>query len=466
MFLSVRTRALRWVPLFAAAWLFGMAGCAESPSELEPAAAEPRTVDGRPAWIRDAVIYELFVPDFTDEGTFSAIIPRLGELKELGITTIWLMPIHPIGIEERKGVLGSPYAIRDFYAVNPEYGTKEDFRALVDAVHAEGMYLILDFVANHTAWDHPWTQTHPDWYTPGPDGGLSVPLSPEGTLTDWTDVADLNYDNLALRAEMAGVMRYWVEEFDIDGYRCDVAEWVPFEFWKEAIAAVREVKPVLMLAEAGDPGLHRAGFDLTYAWPFYGTLKAVWEGASVTELRSLVQEIDATLPEGALRLRFTTNHDETAWDATPPQLFGGQEGARAASVLAHTMPGVPLLYNGQEIGQDTPVPFFEKSTYDWSQNPEMRAFFDAFFDFYAESTALRHGSFTAFAEDDDVMLFARTAATEQLLVAVNVRPHSEAVTLPTSLQGDQLMDVLRGEPVVSGQTLSLGPYEYRLLRVE
>ncbi len=467
--LPIRTIVLRCsLLLFTALWFFAMAGCSEAPGgQTGEEGILTETVAARPAWIDDAVLYELFVPDFTEEGTFRAIIPRLGELKELGVTTIWLMPIHPIGIEERKGVLGSPYAVRDFYDVNPEYGTKEDFKALVGAVHAEGMYLILDLVANHTAWDHPWITEHPDWYTPGPDGGITVPLDPNDNLTDWTDVADLNYDNRALRAEMTGVMRYWVEEFDIDGYRCDVAGWVPFDFWKDAIAAVRQVKPVLMLAESEDPGLHRVGFDLTYAWPFYQTLKAVWEGAPVSELRTLVREVDAALPEGAHRLRFTTNHDETAWDATPPQLFGGQEGARAASVLAHTLPGVPLLYNGQETGQDSPVPFFEQTAYDWSQNPEMRTFYGDFFDLYAESAALRQGSFTPFAPDnDDVMLFARTAATEQLLVAVNTRPRSAAVTLPTALQGDRLMDVLREEPVISGQTLSLGPYDFRLLRVE
>ena len=429
------------------------------PSDLERTALPT-------AWIDNAVLYELFVPDFTDEGTFQAIIPRLPELKALGITTIWLMPIHPIGIAERKGTLGSPYAIRDFYDVNPDYGTKDDFKALVEAVHAEEMYLILDFVANHTAWDHPWTTEHPDWYTPGRDGGLTVPISPEGDLTNWTDVADLNYDNPDLRAEMINVMRYWVEEFDVDGYRCDVAGWVPFDFWKDAIAAVREVKPILMLAESDDPGLHRAGFDLTYAWPFYSTLKDVWEGASVSTLIDLVQEVDATLPEGGRRLRFITNHDETAWDATPPQLFGGLEGAQAAAVLTYTVPGVPLLYNGQEIGQDTQVPFFEETPYDWTQRPEMRAFYEDLLELYAESAALRQGSFTAFDGGEDVALFARTAATEQLLVAVNTRPQSVAVTLPTTLQGDRLTDVLTDEPVIAGQTLSLGPYAYRVLQGE
>ena len=314
------------------------------------------------SWKDDTVMYELFVPDFTEEGTFDAIIPRLGELKTLGITTLWLMPIHPIGVEKRKGVLGSPYAIRDYYAVNPDYGTAESFKALVDAIHAEGMHILLDLVANHTAWDHPWTKEHPEWYTPGEDGGIQVPVAPDGIPTDWTDVADLNYDNPELRTEMMSVMQYWIREFDIDGYRCDVAEWVPLDFWEEAIHSVRTIKSVLMLAEGGEVELHEAGFDLTYGWPFYGTLKTVWEEAeSVQELRTQVLQVQKLLSEASRRLRFTTNHDETAWDRTPPQIFGGQEGARAASLLAHTLPGVPLLYNGQETGRDVQVPFFRKN---------------------------------------------------------------------------------------------------------
>lgn len=414
----------------------------------------------------ETVLYEIFVPDFTREGTFSAIIPRLEELRDLGITTLWLMPIHPIGVEKRKGALGSPYAVRDYYAVNPAYGTTDTFRELVNAVHEAGMYIMMDFVANHTAWDHSWTTEHPDWYTPGEDGPLSVPASPDGTPTNWTDVADLNYDSQQLRDEMINAMRFWVSEFDIDGYRCDVAEWVPYDFWADAIRAVRAVKPVLMLAEAGDVALHAAGFDMTYAWPFYGTLKAVWEGQSARTLGELTIRIERAMPAGTRRLRFTTNHDETAWDRTPPQIFGGQHGARAASLLAHTMPGVPLLYNGQETGRTAPVPFFEKTVYDWSAHPEMRAHYTRFFSFHAESAALREGSFHLLSQSDDILAFARETNAEQVLVIVNVRPRSAAFTLPTTLKGDRLTEIFRDEGYVVGQTLSLSPYDYRLIRVE
>ena len=277
------------------------------------------------------------------------------------------MPIHPYGVERKKGTLGSPYAVQDYFDVNPDFGTKDDFQDLVDAVHAEGMHIIIDLVANHTAWDNAWLAEHPAWYTQDSTGTIT---HPEGT--DWTDVADLNYDNPDVRKAMKQVMKYWVEAFGIDGYRCDVAEQVPLDFWKDAIAEVRRIRPVMMLAEGEDPALHRAGFDLTYAWQLYGALKDVWNGAPASDFVDVLEEQEQAFPQDALRLRFTTNHDETAWDAPPPVLFGGLDGARAASVLMTTIRGVPLLYNGQEVGVDEPLPLFEKQPISWDQNPELR----------------------------------------------------------------------------------------------
>ncbi len=414
-------------------------------------------------WVQEAVIYELFVTDFTEDGTFAAILPQLPELSELGITTLWLMPIHPIGVERRKGVLGSPYAVRDYYAVNPEYGTLDTFKTFVEAAHQSGLRVILDFVANHTAWDHPWTALHPDWYTRDENGDLMVPRSPDGWQTNWTDVADLNYDSAGLRRELLSVLRYWVEEFDVDGFRCDVAEWVPYEFWQEAIQLLRDLRPMLMVAEGADPALHEVGFDVTYAWPFYSTLKDVWEGRSATLLQSQVREQLGRLPDGALRLRFTTNHDETAWDRTPPQIFGGQQGARAASLLTHTLPGVPLIYNGQEIGRDVQVPFFEKTRYDWSKNPDMHAFYQTFFNFYARSRALQLGKLMFLSESDDLMLFQRVSEDEEVTVAVNLRPQTVSMMVPSRSGGGDWMDIFRGEAVIAGQTVALAPYGYRLL---
>ncbi len=438
-------------------------GCASEAAEGDAAVAEPPSENAvRPDWVDDAVVYEVFVRDFTPEGTFQAMIPRLGELQELGVTTLWLMPIHPVGEERRKGELGSPYAVQDYFGVNPRFGTEEDFRALVDSVHARGMHLIIDLVANHTAWDNAWVEEHPEWYTTGADGEI---VHPEGT--DWTDVADLNYDSDALRAEMTRAMVYWVEEFGIDGYRCDVAEEVPLDFWEAAIEEVRAVKPVMMLAEGEDPALHRHGFDLTYSWELYGTLKDVWEGAPLGAFFDLIEEQDEAFPEEALRLRFITNHDETAWDAPPPVLFDGLQGSKAAAVLMLTVPGVPLLYNGQEVGVSEDDGFFDKSPIDWTQNPELRTFYKNLLNLYDRSAALRDGELEALSVEDGAALFERVADGESVLVAVNVRDEAATVSLPDARQGAVLTDVLNGGGEMdAGEALELEPHGFRVLSVE
>ncbi len=440
----------------------------------DPAAESPSTASapegvGEPAWVNDAVMYEVFIPDFSEEGTFHGAIDRLDELEAMGVTILWLMPIHPVGEKRAKtdiGALGSPYAVRDYRGVNPDYGGEEQFRAFVDSVHARGMHVIIDWVANHTAWDHPWIEAHPEYYTEGPvDGRFTYPLL-DGDTTDWTDVVDLNFENEEMRGKMIDAMQYWVEEYDIDGFRCDVAHQVPLDFWEAAIDSVEAVKPVLMLAEAAEPEMHEMGFDLTYAWPFYGTLKRVWEGAPV---RELVTQVDTTLDglaPRARRLRFTTNHDETAWDETPLELFGGAQGSQAAFVLATTMPGVPLVYNGQELGVEDTVSFFAATPYDWSQaeNNPITTFYSDYLSLYRSSTALRHGALEVLTPDaEDALLYTRSTEDETMLVAVNIRDQAASLEVPADYQNESWTDALSGESVTAS-TLDLGPYGYRLLR--
>ena len=443
--------------------LMMLVGSGLAPVVAQKAGQEAQTsvTSERPKWVSNAVLYEVFVQDFTPEGTFRAMIPRLSELKDLGVTTLWLMPIHPYGVERKKGELGSPYAIQDYFDVNPAFGTKEDFQDLVDAVHAEGMHILIDFVANHTAWDNAWLAKHPTWYTQDSTGTI---IHPEGT--DWTDVADLNYDNPDVRQAMKQALKYWVEAFNIDGYRCDVAEMVPLDFWENAISEVRKIKPVMMLAEGEDPELHRVGFDLTYSWKLYRALKSVWNGAPASDFVDVLQEQEQLFPEEALRLRFTTNHDETAWDAPPPVLFGGLEGARAASVLMTTIRGVPLLYNGQEVGVAEPLPLFEKQPIDWEQNPELRAFYKKLLGLYDRSRALRRGTMTMLApEAPDVLLYERAMGNARLLVAVNVRDREVPLpSLPEGLQGTSFKDAFSGE--AADVPASLPPYGYVVLRVD
>ncbi len=410
----------------SAAVLLVVAGCrpAVEPASLPVAEVAPATE--RPAWADDPVIYELYVRSFTPEGTFRAIIPRLDELRELGATVLWLMPIHPVGEARHKGTLGSPYAIRDYKAVNPRFGTMEDFQALVDAVHARDMRIVIDLVANHTAWDNAWVEAHPEWYTQDSTGTVTHPPG-----TDWTDVADLNYDDPDLRAAMRDAMRFWVEEVGIDGYRCDVADLVPTDFWAEAIAELRAIKPVLMLAEGGNPDLYAAGFDLTYAWGTYQALKSIWNGAPADTLFAVLDAERARYGD-ATRMRFTTNHDETAWDDTPLALFGGTDGAQAAAVIAATLPGAFLVYNGQEVGDTQQLPLFEKVAIQWDTDPAMRAFYDDLLARRAAHRAFRDGTVEPISHDAeaDVVAYYRVAGADSALVEVNVRDYAVTTTLP------------------------------------
>lgn len=412
--------------------------------------------DHTPEWVPEATLYEVYVRDFTEEGTFEAMIPQLDSLQAMGINTLWLMPIHPIGEEERKGTFGSPYAVQDYYAVHEDYGTEEDFQALVDAVHERDMKIILDLVANHTAWDHGWTEEHPDWYTQDDEGDFVIPEE------DWTDVIELDFENPDLREEMTNVMRYWVEEFGVDGYRADVAELVPDAFWEEAIASVREVNPeVMMLAEGEESDLYDVGFDLTYSWETYRNLIEVFqEDESVADLQGIAEDED---PE--LKLRFITNHDETAYDQPPPTLFNSIEGSQAAAAALMSLPGVPLLYNGQEAGVDENLDFFEDNTIDFEANPELRAWYTNYLNVRQDSRALVHGTTTWLIPGEaDAVVYSRETPDETVIVMVNVRDQNTVVRFPSFLHGATYEDLLTGEEHRSVEAV-LRPYQVRLYQI-
>src|SRR5688572_2185374 len=326
-----------------------------------------------------SALYEVFVRDSSPSCNFRGLIDGLARIQTSGAEVLWLMPNYPIGTLSRKGMLGSPYAGRDYGGFNPEYGTAADFRALVEAVHRRGMKLILDWVPNHTAPDHPWVQQHPNYYVRNERGEPSVPRDEKGKLTDWTDVAQLDYKNPAVRREMIAAMQHWLKEFGIDGFRVDVAGFIPIDFWRKAVPALRSAVPqrIMLLAEWGDLEMHRAGFDLTYAWDSYDRLKAVWQGTpALTFIKGELRDIKA-MPPGGMRMRFTTNHDETAWDNPPLKIFGPAAGARAAFAAAALLPGRPLLYNGQEIESHQKLPLFERDSIRWNQPQatEARAFY-------------------------------------------------------------------------------------------
>lgn len=409
MLLRSRTLAL----LLAAALSLG----------LRPAAAQ----DGRdvsrlparptPAWVRDAVVYELNPRTFSATGDFNGITARLDTLRALGVDVIWLMPIHPIGQLRKKGSIGSPYAVRDYYGINPAYGTTDDLHRLVTEAHRRGLKVIMDIVINHTAWDNTM-MSNPAYYRRDAQGHIVSPY-------DWTDVAALDYGNPATRKYMLDMLAYWLRDFDVDGFRCDVAGEVPTDFWEAARARLEQIKPgIMMLAEAHKPELLAKAFDLDYSWPLYGTLVDVIAGGrSATAIRDEWQAERAAYPRGALHLRFTENHDEKRAIAR-----FGERGALAASALMFTLDGVPLLYNGMEVGDVTESgapALFERLPVFW-QGAERRPDFVAF---YRAIIALRHGEpalrdgtlqWVHNSDEDRVLTFVRRDAGEQLLVAINL----------------------------------------------
>lgn len=311
-------------------------------------------------YMESAVIYEVNVRQFSDEGSFAAVQAQLPRLEALGVDILWLMPIHPISELKRKGGLGSYYSVADYTAVNPEFGTEEDFRSLVNEAHSRGFKVILDWVANHTGWDHPWVSNNPDWYTKDASGNITHPVG-----TDWTDVADLNYDKLDMRLAMIDAMKYWVSEFDVDGFRADVAGQVPTDFWDAARVAIEQVKPVFMLAEdSSNSGLLKTAFDANYGWTLMGLLNSLAQGTSnANKFMFKVKGLQTKYRNGAFAMNFITNHDENSWNGTEFERLG--ENVKIGAVLSFTVPGMPLIYNGQEVGLDRRLEFFEKDAIEW-----------------------------------------------------------------------------------------------------
>ncbi len=366
-------------------------------------------------WVKNAVIYEFYVRSFSPEGTFRGVEKRLPELKRLGVTVLWLMPIHPVGELNRKGSLGSPYSVRDYYAVNPEFGTLDDFRSLVRAVHAAGMHIITDLVANHTSWDSVLLMEHPEWFTHNAEGAIVAPNA------DWTDVADLNYDQHELRKYMIRMMKYWVADEHIDGYRCDDAELVPTDFWETARQELDAIKPVMMLSEGTLPEHHVEAFDLTYSWNVYDVLgKVINDTTSATIFNALLRTESYQFPRGSLRLRFNTNHDKNAFDAPAVEKFG-PGGAMASAVLVFTMPGVPLIYNGEEVGNPKRLSLFERVPIDWSRGEAFRTLYEGLTALRAAHPALREGDDQPVETTDapKIYAFVRSTGADRALVVIS-----------------------------------------------
>jgi glycosidase len=413
--------------LCAAALLLSLApAIGQSPA---PAAAPMEHV----AWSRNANIYEVNLRQFTREGTIKAFAAQLPRLKKMGVDILWIMPVQPIGQKERKGTLGSYYAVKDYTAVNPEFGSMADLKAMVAQAHGLGMHVILDWVANHTAWDNVWVTQHNDWYKKNDKGEIfPVTFNPGPDVEYWTDVVALDYAKPALWKGMTDAMAFWVREADIDGFRCDVAGLVPVPFWNQARAELNKIKPVFMLAEADQPALHEQAFDMTYAWDLADIFKKIGKGkADARELAAYVSKSAASYPGHSYRMLFTNNHDFNSWHGTDAELYGAAY--KPLAVLTATLPGMPLIYGGQEAGLDKRLAFFEKDAIAWDSMSNA--------DFYArllklkkDNPALANGQYGAPVQliatgNDKVFAFRRHQGANRVQVTVNLSAAQQTFTL-------------------------------------
>lgn len=420
--------------------------------------------------LETAVIYEANIRQYSEEGSFNAFTEDISQLKELGVKVIWLMPVYPISSTKSKGPLGSYYAITDYTKVNPEFGTLDDFRKLVKTAHDNGIYVILDWVANHTGWDHVWIEEHPEYYTQDEEGNIIDPINPEtGESWDWTDVADLNYDNHEMREEMIKDMLYWVKEEGIDGYRCDVAHQVPVDFWEVASDRLREVKPVFMLAEAEQPELLENAFDMQYAWEGHHLLNEIAQGRkNVEDWDAYIARNDTLLEADDIFMNFTSNHDENSWNGTVFERMG--DAAETFAAMTYVIPGMPLIYSGQEYDMDKRLLFFEKDTI-IKKKGRFYPLYQKLGKLKNENRALNGGRRSASYErlntsDDEKMLaFAREKQGDSMIFIANLS--AEPLQFTVEAEGSYT-DYMSGEKVEIHPETShnFKPWEYLILTGE
>ena len=459
------------ITLFVTLLIIAATGCREEQKPVSNTSGKQMNKGESPLvpdWAAQAVLYECNIRQFSASGNFKGVEEQIPRLKDLGIDVLWLMPIHPIGKDRRKGALGSPYSVRDYYAINPDFGTLQDLKRLVRTAHDAEIKVILDWVPNHTSWDAAWKQKHPEYYTKF-DGDFTVPINEHGEpIDDWSDVCDLNYNNPALRQAMINVMQYWLRECDIDGYRVDMAGLVPNDFWSEARPALDSIKPVFMLAEWQDEPKHfDSCFQANYGWKWKDVTKDIAAGLqNAKSLDTLKRYLDNFYPRGYYQLYFTQNHDENSHNGTEQELYGSA--ADAFNVLAFTWQGIPLIYNGQEDGLDQRLAFFERSPIKWKKLAKQ--------DFFSRLCALRHFNKAVWAgraggrlqkipnnAEDKVYAFTREKDGDRIVVILNLSKNRTTVTLrPDSKVTGAYANIFGRSTfqLTKEMTLNLKPWEY------
>jgi len=440
-------------PLFLTAIIFLLFSC-NAPVEKNPGVQHPE-------WLKDASLYEVNIRQFTPEGTFNAFTEHLEKLKEMGVDIIWLMPINPIGEKNRKGLLGSYYSVKDYYGVNPEFGTMDDFKAMVTKAHNTGLKVIIDWVPNHSSWDNALTIEHPEYYMKDSTGNFKP-------LFDWTDVIQFDYEQPGLRQYMIDALKFWISETDIDGFRFDVAHMIPVSFWNEVRPALYGVKEVFMLAESDQPVLNKEAFDATYDWKLHHIMNQVAQGKmDVKNIDMHFAYVDTAYPPSSILMEFTSNHDENSWNGTEYERLG--DAVKTFAVFSYTIPGMPLIYNGQEVCMKKRLRFFERDTIDWIEC-EMREFYTVLNNLKADNEALYAGAEGGEMirvignEPDRVFAFIRETGRNKLFVVLNFSSESIGfIAGDDQIQG-LYTDVFNGELLnLSGEdTIELEGWGYKV----
>ena len=417
--------------------------------------------------IKDGVIYEANIRQYSESGKFQDFTKDIYKLKDLGVKIIWLMPIHPISKTNRKGTLGSYYSISDYKAVNPEFGNKDDLDELIKEAHKHDMLVILDWVANHTGWDHKWIENKPDYYTKNENGEITDPINPStGESWGWTDVADLNFDNMEMQNEMIEAMEYWVKEHEIDGYRLDAAHSCPASFWKKSIKRLKKIKNVLMLAESD--GYHTGGFelielfDMSYNWSGHHVLNRIYKKENNSE--DLKLNINRNLNDYSSKhvlMNFTSNHDENTWAGTVFDRYG--DGAKTFAALTYFLPGIPLIYNGQEYGLNKRLEFFEKD-YITKKQTDFYEFYSNLNSLKKENNLLDIDSEIKFeiieTNNKNLICYKRTKNNDSMYFVANLSEESQEINTEFS----ETLKSLNSDKMISLKKNSLDPWEYHFLK--
>ncbi|HEV3324279.1 MAG TPA: alpha-amylase family glycosyl hydrolase [Puia sp.] len=405
---------------------------------------------------RDVTIYQVNIRAFSSTHDLQGVINRLGQIRALGVNVIYLMPVYPVGVYNS---INSPYCIRSFDSVGTEFGTLTLLRNLVDDAHNLNMAVIMDWVVNQTSWDHPWITQHPDWYLHNGSGNIEA-------LSGYSDVAALNFSSTAMRSAMIAAMESWVYRANIDGFRCDYADNPPIDFWQQAIDTLRNISThqLLLLAEGTRSANYEVGFNYNFGFRFYGNLQPIIQGSPVTlvDVSDSVEYIGATGSQQIVR--YLTNHDVNGSDGAPVTRLGGIPGSTAAFVVVAYRKGIPFIYNGTEVAFPTAITFpFTSVTIDWAINPGVTATYSQIIAFRDSSTAIRRGTLTSY-DNTDVCAFTRTAGDSSVLVLVNLRNAAVNYPVPAALQNTSWTDAFAGTAVSVGSQVSLGAYQYLVLR--